>query len=369
VSDERGKARDFLTTWSDITFRPRTFFSEPASGRSRWSAVRFALVIAVASTFSAVVFDILIKTKPLAEAAPVGLAMLVISPLLTFVSLYISAGLTHLFLRLIRGRHKPFAETFHCFCYAYAPALFGVIPVVGGLVGGIWGLVVVSIGMKRVHATTTGRAVFSILAVPVSWILLALTLRMFVLEAFKIPSGAMIPTIQVGDHIFVNKLTYRFSEPRRGEVIVFIYPKERDKDFIKRVVAVGGDTVEMRDNVLYVNDQPVPRTHVDGDCQYDDYDETSARWERRSCDAWKETAGESSYTTVFDRNGAVHSTKPVQVPPKSVFVMGDNRDNSFDSRFWGTVPYDLIKGKAMFVWWSSGENGSPRLERIWQSVQ
>jgi signal peptidase I len=201
-------------------------------------------------------------------------------------------------------------------------------------------------------------------------VLIALFLRAFVVEAFKIPSGSMIPTLQVGDHIFVNKFIYgirlpwtnvkfgtEYRKPRRGEVIVFIYPKEPDKDFIKRIVAVEGDTVEVRDNQLYVNNQPVARQHADGDCRYDDYEELSGRWEERRCEEWTETVNNHPYTTIYDKNGGLHSSPPKLVPPRSVFVMGDNRDNSHDSRFWGFVPFELIKGKAMVIWWSSGDPG------------
>ncbi len=212
-------------------------------------------------------------------------------------------------------------------------------------------------------------------------VLIALFLRAFVVEAFKIPSGSMIPTLQVGDHIFVNKFIYgvrvpftnikfgmEYRKPRRGEVIVFIYPKEPDKDFIKRIVAVEGDTVEVRDNQIFINGVGVPRSHVDGDCKYEDFVEDTARWEERRCEAWIETVKGNQYTTFYDKNGSVQSTRPVTVPKDSVFVMGDNRDNSHDSRFWGFVPFDLIKGKAMIIWWSHGEPEGVRVDRLFKLV-
>ncbi len=212
-------------------------------------------------------------------------------------------------------------------------------------------------------------------------VLIALFLRAFVVEAFKIPSGSMIPTLQVGDHIFVNKFIYgvrvpftnikfgmEYRKPRRGEVIVFIYPKEPDKDFIKRIVAVEGDTVEVRDNQIFINGVGVPRSHVDGDCKYEDFVEDTGRWEERRCEAWIEDVKGNTYTTVYDKNGGVHSTRPVTVPKDSVFVMGDNRDNSHDSRFWGFVPFDLIKGKAMIIWWSHGEPEGVRVNRLFHLV-
>jgi signal peptidase I len=220
-------------------------------------------------------------------------------------------------------------------------------------------------------------------------VLIALFLRAFVVEAFKIPSGSMIPTLQVGDHIFVNKFIYGvrvpftkikfgtgYRKPERGEVIVFIYPKEEDKDFIKRIVAVEGDTIEVRDNFLYVNGKQVPSAHVEGDCRYEDYLEEAGRWEERRCEAWLENVNGHEYTTIYDKNGAARSWPEkdyqrewTKVPPRHVLVMGDNRDNSHDSRYWGFVPYENIKGKAMIIWWSHGEPEGFRVNRLFHLVQ
>jgi signal peptidase I len=203
-------------------------------------------------------------------------------------------------------------------------------------------------------------------------VLIALFLRAFVVEAFKIPSGSMIPTLQVGDHIFVNKFIYgiripftdykigtQIRKPKRGEVIVFIYPKDRDKDFIKRIVGVEGDTIELRDGVVYVNDKAVDHRAITGDCIYEDYDENDDQWQERRCDAVEEHVGPNTYTTIYNQGlvalGPSQAMRPFKVPPHSVFVMGDNRDNSHDSRFWGAVPEELIKGKAMVIWWSQGD--------------
>ncbi|HXU71634.1 MAG TPA: signal peptidase I [Polyangia bacterium] len=212
-------------------------------------------------------------------------------------------------------------------------------------------------------------------------VLIALFLRAFVVEAFKIPSGSMIPTLQVGDHIFVNKFIYgvripftnikfgmEYRKPQRGEVIVFIYPLDHDKDFIKRIVAVEGDTVEMRQNQVYVNGKPIQRKHIDAPCRYWDFLEDAARWEERSCDAWQETVNGNSYTTYYDANNETHSSPLTTVPKDHVFVMGDNRDNSSDSRVWGFVPLDLIKGKAMVIWWSHGEPEGIRVKRMFSLV-
>ena len=214
-------------------------------------------------------------------------------------------------------------------------------------------------------------------------VLIALFLRSFVIEAFKIPSGSMIPTLQVGDHIFVNKFIYglrlpwtnvkfgmQLRKPERGEVIVFKFPRDQEKDFIKRIVAIEGDTVEVRDNVVYVNGQPTPRVHeTDDQCEYEDFDEVSGRCDHRRCEAYRETVGTHVYHTVFDRGPSPRSWPKVTVPAGNVFVMGDNRDNSHDSRFWGTVPFELIKGKALVIWFSKGEPEGLRLGRIGHLIE
>jgi signal peptidase I len=216
-------------------------------------------------------------------------------------------------------------------------------------------------------------------------VLIALLLRSFVVEAFKIPSGSMIPTLQVGDHIFVNKFIYglripatniklgmSIRKPHRGEVAVFKFPKDPDKDFIKRIVAVEGDTVEIKDEVLYINGKPVHREHIDNvACEYEDVEEVTQRWEHRVCDAWRETLDGHEYTTIYNKDmpsPRSYTFSKITVPPGHVFAMGDNRDNSHDSRFWGFVPFELLKGKAMIIWWSSGEPEGIRIKRIGQLI-
>jgi signal peptidase I len=180
-------------------------------------------------------------------------------------------------------------------------------------------------------------------------LLLALVIRTFVVQAFKIPSGSMLPTLQIGDHILVNKFIYGprlevpltqwslgqlpgFREPRAGDVVVFIYPKERDKDFIKRIVAVAGQTVEARGNTVLIDGNKVEDAH--------------AHYEKRD-----------------------HvDFGPYTVPAGHVFVMGDNRDESYDSRFWGPVPIQDIKGLAMVIYWSWGGEHWVRWDRLGRLV-
>lgn len=167
-------------------------------------------------------------------------------------------------------------------------------------------------------------------------ILLALFIRTFVVQAFKIPSGSMEPTLLVGDHILVNKFIYGVklplirktiipvSKPERGDVIVFIYPVDPSKDFIKRVIGIPGDKVEIIDEKLFINDRPYA----------DDY----GVYTKRSPHAVNP--------------GAKYNYGPVMVPEGGYLVMGDNRDHSYDGRFWGFVPEASIKGEAFMIYWS-----------------
>lgn len=156
-------------------------------------------------------------------------------------------------------------------------------------------------------------------------ILIAFLLRAFVVQAYKIPSSSMEDSLLAGDFILVNKLHYRFNEPKPGEVIVFKYPLNSSKDMVKRVLAVEGQSVEIKNKVIYVDgkivSEPPSAKHIDNRILSGDY---SAR----------------------DNFG------PEQVPAGHLFVLGDNRDNSQDSREWGFLDMSLIKGKALIVYWS-----------------
>ena len=185
-------------------------------------------------------------------------------------------------------------------------------------------------------------------------------------KAFKIPAGSMIPALQVGDHIMVDR---RIKTVQRGDVVVFRYPKDPSKDFVKRVVAVGGDTVEMHDHVLSINGKPLPSRKLGEPCSYEDFDEEQERWDSRPCSAVEETLDGHTYKVVYNSDdNFVPWTGPLSIPPGTFFVLGDNRDNSHDSRFWGTVPLDHLLGKAVLVHWSSGAHGL-RKERFGMRIQ
>lgn len=211
----------------------------------------------------------------------------------------------------------------------------------------------------------------------------ALLLRVFLVEAFKIPSGSMIPTLQIGDHIFVNKLAYGplipwartrlFPQmpPRRGDVIVFEFPENREQDFIKRTIAIPGDRLEVRDGHPYLNGWRVPSCPVGTYA----YRETDSALQRKA-DLAVEYLEDKAYLTLFERtfsSGSGEVQGPYTVRPGEVWVMGDNRNNSHDSRGWfegkgGGVPFANIKGRALFVWLSFDTSGKFAWERILVNV-
>ncbi len=209
-------------------------------------------------------------------------------------------------------------------------------------------------------------------------ILIVFLLRSFLFEPFKIPSGSMIPTLLVGDLILVNKYHYGVrlpvinkkiianNDPQRGDVMVFRYPVDPRQDYIKRVVAIPGDQLVYANQKLSINGQPVPTTPLG-----DFYDEESLRYAPQ----FSEKFGDSEHRILVDpRRQAYYGPEPKNfpmhqncrysaegvsctVPPGHFFMMGDNRDNSQDSRFWGFVPDENIVGRAFLVWMNFGNPG------------
>ncbi len=246
-------------------------------------------------------------------------------------------------------------------------------------------------------------------------VVIALLFRGFVVEAFRIPSGSMVPTLLVGDHIFVSKLAYavrvpftrlrvvELGQPRRGDVIVFENPRQPSKDYVKRVIGVPGDVVELREQVLYVNGVPQPRTPL-GEITYEERSEggsfadTCRRYREAiakgdlvrppgvaAADAessWQKAAavGVSTHDVLQCRRARISAREgPFEiVKPGHVFVLGDNRDRSADSRGDGgwQVPFDHVKGRATVVFWSWGEGGvwlrgsvGARVERLFKRIE
>ena len=180
-------------------------------------------------------------------------------------------------------------------------------------------------------------------------ILIAVFIRTFIICAYKIPSRSMVQTLLVGDHILVNKFLYgvkipflrktiiSVSEPQRGDIVVFIYPKDQSKDFIKRVIGVGGDTIEIKNKKIFINGK-----------EYSD------------------SYGIYSDNTIYPATMQPRDNfGPVTVPKNSIFVMCDNRDESYDSRFWGFVDLKDVEGKAFIIYWSwNHEDHNLRWQRL-----
>jgi signal peptidase I len=184
-------------------------------------------------------------------------------------------------------------------------------------------------------------------------VILALFVRTWVVQAFKIPTGSMENNLLIGDHLLVNKFVFGptplaigravlpVRAPRRGDVVVFKYPDEPDRDFIKRIIGLPGETIELRNKKVYINGQPIDEPYVHFlSPPSSDYQEVTS-------------------FDVRERYG------PVTVPPNQYFVMGDNRDNSQDSRYWGFLPRGYIKGKAALIYWSYESGREDYIDQGW----
>lgn len=203
-------------------------------------------------------------------------------------------------------------------------------------------------------------------------LLLVLMIRSSVIEAFKIPSGSMIPTLFVGDHIFVNKFAYGFKlpftdwfmddpielidrdGPKQGDIVVFKWPRDESIYYIKRVIGVPGDTIQIKGKRLYVNDKPVEVRPIDVAERDKILSELEGgSYDRNNLELHREALGPRNPVIMTDqKNFFTENWGPETVPADHYFMMGDNRDYSNDSRFWGFVHKRLIKGRALFIWLS-----------------
>jgi signal peptidase I len=202
-------------------------------------------------------------------------------------------------------------------------------------------------------------------------LLAALLLRMLVIQAFRIPTGSMKDTLLVGDFLLVNKFVYgantpdripftdikipslhmpAIHQPKRSDIIVFKYPQDEKLDYIKRCIGVPGDTVMMRKGVVYVNNKP------EGETKFIErrFDESEGRY----INYFRVRTADQKEYTIRRYEGFAYDFGPVVVPGKHLFMMGDNRDNSQDSRYWGFMPMKNIRGQALVIYWSWEKNGT-----------
>lgn len=205
-------------------------------------------------------------------------------------------------------------------------------------------------------------------------ILIVFVLRSFVVEPFRIPSGSMLPTLHVGDFILVNKFIYGVrlpivdkkiidvSEPEAGDVMVFRFPHDESINYIKRVVGLPGDQIAYRDKRLFINGEEIPVTR-------DERKLSEKAGGRDDVVHYMETLDGVEHSILTD-TGKPSTNMTFSVPENHLFVMGDNRDYSNDSRYWGFVPESNIIGQAFFIWfsWESGDDGGVNWSRIGSSI-
>jgi signal peptidase I len=210
-----------------------------------------------------------------------------------------------------------------------------------GVVTWVWAMVdvgratpAVMMPKHKAGYLAAGVAVFAVVS--------SLALRHWITQAFQMPADSMMPTLMPGDHFMVAKT----RSVARGEVVAFGYPADPEVHYVKRVLGLGGDVVEVRDDVIHLNGQALPQAKLDEPCP------PHPQLVAEGCVVLEERSGARHYRIVHDAHPP-SSFGPATVPPGHVFVMGDNRHNSNDSRMWGTVPGDLVDGRAQFLIWSS----------------
>ncbi len=429
IADDSPPA-NLVQTWIAATFRPHEFFSRPIAKRSTVGPIAFTALLSIASTLPEVFLNIGADTHKTSPGT--GFGMIFGGLLFSILGVYITAGILHLVLRVVGvgsvprnkkrrersnvtdgpnaasdpyeppktevllGKTGPgsFKETLSAVAYSRAPLLATAFGNIGATIGLIWWLVILGISLARVHRLSMLRGYAASLGVILGPVIFALGLRVGVVEAFKLPSGSMTPSLMIGDHIFVNKIAYgpllpnsdtrilSRMPPKPGDVIVFKFPENKQQDFIKRVIALPGDKLEVINGRPIINGKLVPHCDV-------------GPWGPGKSRLYVEFLGDAAYFTIFDgdlrpngpdepkcreqddctlgetcRAGICgHYQGPFKVAENEVWVMGDNRYNSHDSRSWrggigAGVPFENIKGRASYVWMSFSPFGGVATRRI-----
>jgi len=209
-------------------------------------------------------------------------------------------------------------------------------------------------------------------------VLCALFVRNYLITAYKVPTGSMQPTLKPGDFIFSSRISYGWSVPfsqnkmnpslpERGDLVVFNYPNQPSVNYVKRVVGLPGDRVQIIKGRLYLNEEPL---------QYQKVADIADNPNPELFDIYEESTGELKWRVIFQRNPDEKDFGPLVVPPGEVFLLGDNRDASDDSRYWGTVPMSQVVGKVFLIWlsldwqkkWGGDRYPSVRWDRVFSSV-
>jgi signal peptidase I len=388
--------------WLSVWLRPRDTISQILAGDPRRHVLILAAIGGIA-TIAVALFSISIRleTALLDWRMVAGLA--VFGALYGIFSLYLSALLLRWCGRLFGGRASQ-AQLRAVVAWSLLPYILALVLCAGVLVwlnfGGaaaprtldlavrgimvilaVWAIVIMLSMFARAQGFGFWRTIASgALYGFFLWPVLPLLIRSLLFQPFHSPSGSQIPTLLVGDYLFVSKYAYGYShysfpfspppfkgrifgaEPQRGDVVVFRLPRDDSVEFIKRVVGLPGDRIQMRNGELYINGVAVKRERVAD--FIDTSDSRPARVKR-----WRETLpnGASYETLDLLDNSFLDNTQEYNVPPGHCFMMGDNRDNSIDSRVLnqvGYVPFENIVGRAGMLYYSVDENGRVRAERI-----
>ncbi len=368
------EALGFFGTFREACFRPRALFELWAKGRVRAHPLSVYVAAQACNSAGIGAYYALMGEQPLA------LVMIVVAGLgVMFAPLFwwLSSAYVHAGARLLGGP-GTLRDAGSIVGLGAAPRVLSLVPVIG-YAGEVWSVVVSVKGLKVLRGLKTWAAVVLMVSLPLLSAGAAFALRATVMEAFKMPSASMYPSLEVGDHLFVSKAAYGFSHgtlPHRGDVIVFEDPYPRGAEalpFLKRVIALPGDTLIVDDGHPVINGWRVPhcRLGVAGGASSED--------PAREGEFFVEFLDGRAHLIVLDSNRSSRMEGPYVVPSGEVYVLGDNRNNSSDSRSWrngagGGVRLDQVQGRAWWLWlpparFGKAVHGTPQLPAAARALQ